>query len=141
MERAICKLGERYRAQWLFPKFHHIADFVLVDRRVILEVDGDSHERPEQRRKDLKHTLGLEREGWAVVRCKNEEALEGAERVLATLGERVSARPTQEALELALAALPPEPPKRPRRPRRGAKPPLKRARRVKSKTARGQTSG
>lgn len=141
MERAICKLGERYRAQWLFPKFQHIADFVLIDRRIILEVDGDSHTRPEQVRKDLKHTLGLERDGWAVVRCTNEEALEGAEEVLRTLDERVNTRPSQLSLEQSLAALPPEPPKKPRRPRRGAKPPVKKARRAPNKTARGQTSG
>jgi very-short-patch-repair endonuclease len=75
IEPAIAALGERYRSQHLFLGMKHIADFALLDRKLIIEVDGDSHSTPRQREKDLKHTLALQALGWTVFRCSNEQAM------------------------------------------------------------------
>lgn len=75
MEPAIAALGRPYRCQHPFWKLHHFADFALLQDKVIIEVDGKSHQAPAQRLKDLKHTLALQEMGWTVVRCSNEEAL------------------------------------------------------------------
>jgi very-short-patch-repair endonuclease len=123
IEPAIARLGERYRAQWLFPHLYHIVDFVLVDRKLILEVDGKSHLTPDQRYKDLVHTIALEKMGYAVVRCTNEEATTDPAGVVASLPERVRLRPNLEELEKALGLLP-KPQKRKRAKRSKSVPKL-----------------
>lgn len=75
LEPAIAALGERYRSQHPFLKHKHFADFALLDRKLIIEVDGDSHNDPHQKKKDLEHTLALKSDGWEVVRVTNEQAL------------------------------------------------------------------
>ena len=115
LEPAIAALGERYRSQWLFPRFRHIADFVLLDRKVIIEVDGASHDAPEQQRKDILHTLALHELGYAVVRVPNAEALAQPKAIIESLDARVKARPTVPELQAALAALPAPPPKKSKR--------------------------
>lgn len=115
LEPAIAALGKPYRAQWLFPRFRHIVDFLLLDSKTIIEVDGASHEKPEQRRKDIIHTLALEGMGYKVVRVSNAEAEADPFGVIATLADRVAARPSHEALREALAALPEPPPKKSKR--------------------------
>lgn len=76
IEPAIAALGERYRHQYPFWGFKYFADFALLDRKVIIEVDGDSHASPEQKEKDLEHTLRVLELGWQVVRVTNEQALQ-----------------------------------------------------------------
>mgnify|MGYP001586239829 CR=1 FL=1 len=107
MEPHIARLGERYRSQWLFPKLRHIADFVLLDRRIILEVDGSSHDKPEQKRKDILHTIALENQGYAVIRVRNEEALTNGAGVVASFPALLSSRPTLQELQASLAEYPP----------------------------------
>lgn len=75
LEPAIAALGERYRAQHPFLKHKLFADFALLDRKRIIEVDGDSHNKPSQIKKDLEHMLALKSDGWDVIRVSNEEAL------------------------------------------------------------------
>jgi very-short-patch-repair endonuclease len=75
LEPAIAALGERYRHQYPFWNLKYFADFALLDRKLIIEVDGSSHDKPEQKEKDLRHTLEVLKEGWIVVRTTNECAL------------------------------------------------------------------
>lgn len=79
LEPAIAALGERYRHQYPFWDFKYFADFALLDRKLIIEVDGDSHDRPAQKEKDLQHELKVLELGWRVVRLTNEAALEDPE--------------------------------------------------------------
>lgn len=74
IEPAIAALGEPYRAQHPFFSLKHIADFVLLNRKLIIEVDGDSHSRPAQIKKDLEHTIALKALGYEVIRVTNEQA-------------------------------------------------------------------
>lgn len=74
LEPAIAALGEPYRAQHPFFGLKHIADFVLLRRKLIIEVDGSSHDTPVQKKKDLEHTIALKALGYEVVRITNEQA-------------------------------------------------------------------
>lgn len=78
LEPAIAALGERYRSQWLFMGLKtssraYIADFVLLDRKLIIEVDGASHNEPKQAMKDRENAIALHDLGWTIVRLTNEE--------------------------------------------------------------------
>lgn len=116
LEPAVARLGERYRAQWPFFGLGLIADFVLLDRKIVIEVDGPSHSKPEQRMKDLWHTIQLERAGWAVVRCTNDEAKGHPDVTVADLiGNRLTHRIKLTELEQQLP--PGYPPKRVRKSR------------------------
>lgn len=75
IEPAIAALGVRYRAQHPIFAYHYIVDFALLDERIIIEVDGKSHNGPEAKEADRGRTLKLERLGWVVVRCTNEQAV------------------------------------------------------------------
>lgn len=75
LEPAIAKLGERYRHQYPFWGLKYFADFALLDRKLIIEVDGASHDTPKQKEKDLLHELAVLELGWRVVRISNEAAL------------------------------------------------------------------
>lgn len=121
LEPAIAALGKRYRAQHLFLGLKYIADFVLLDEKVIIEVDGASHETPEQRYKDARNTLALRRLGWRTVRCRNEDAIGHPHLTMAALLENLNHLPPLEALEAALGALPPPEPKT-RKPKRDTGP-------------------
>lgn len=106
-ERLICRLGEPYRAQYPFPSLRRIADFVLLDSRVVIEIDGLSHSRPAQAYRDCASTIALENKGWKVIRFSNAEAETLTDSILADeIQVRIKHRPTLQALEAALAELP-----------------------------------
>lgn len=106
LEPAIAALGERYRVQHPFFSLHLIADFVLLDSRVVVEVDGRSHDSPAQIRKDLQHMIALEERGWAVVRIRNEQAMANPTVALSAALGSLHARPGLEQLRAVLSALP-----------------------------------
>ncbi len=115
MELEIALLGGRYRAQHLFMSPMRIVDFALLDDRVVIEVDGRSHDKPDQKWKDLTSSLALEARGWRVVRVTNEEALRDPAGVVASLPDRIKDRPTPQELQAALDSHPWRPPVRAKR--------------------------
>lgn len=75
LEPSIAKLGRPYRAQHpIFPA-HAIADFALLEDKIIIEVDGRSHSSKAAQADDAVRTAAIEKFGWTVVRCKNEDAV------------------------------------------------------------------
>jgi very-short-patch-repair endonuclease len=96
LEPAIAALGKRYRAQHPVFAVRAIADFALLDDKVIIEVDGKSHASKKAKEKDRERTLRLEKYGWVVVRCSNEEALKDPHSTVARLISE--ARDRREAL-------------------------------------------
>lgn len=75
LEPAIASLGIRYRFQhpiWVMGIF---PDFVLLDDRLVIEVDDRSHRAPKKAAADAERTERLGKLGWRVVRVSNEEAL------------------------------------------------------------------
>lgn len=78
LEPAVAALGVPYRTQYplfLFSKLRYFPDFVLLEQRVIIEVDDPSHDRPAKRVEDAERTAELKKAGFRVVRCSNDDAL------------------------------------------------------------------
>ena len=75
IEPAIAALGRRYRFQHPLWALGVFPDFVLLDDRLVIEVDDPSHNTKKKREADMLRTEKLVRAGWRVVRCTNAEAL------------------------------------------------------------------
>jgi very-short-patch-repair endonuclease len=71
--------GLKFRRQ--VPLLGYTVDFLCIDRRLILEIDGRQHER--ERDYDAARTAEIERHGFAVLRFSNAEVLEDRDAVLA----------------------------------------------------------
>lgn len=85
-------IWEYLRGKQLWFKFNrqyiiadYIVDFVCLDRKLIVEVDGGYHSEYEQIEKDIHRTDRLEHLGFSVLRFSNEEVLTGIETVLDTI--------------------------------------------------------
>jgi very-short-patch-repair endonuclease len=73
------QLGHRFRRQHLIGNF--IADFYCRELRLVIEVDGDSHD--ERREYDEKRTHWMEIErGLRVLRFTNDDVLKNLDSVL-----------------------------------------------------------
>ena len=75
------QLGVHFRRQHPIGDF--IADFICIDQRLIIEVDGNIHNKPEQQEWDKQRTAFLESQDYRVVRFSNEQVLHDIEKVIA----------------------------------------------------------
>ena len=75
------QLGVHFRRQHPIGDF--IADFICIDQRLIIEVDGNIHSKPEQQEWDKQRTAFLESQDYRVVRFSNEQVLHDIDKVLA----------------------------------------------------------
>ncbi|MFN2431199.1 MAG: endonuclease domain-containing protein, partial [Cryomorphaceae bacterium] len=66
-------LGFQFRRQR--PISHYIVDFVCLPLKLVIEVDGYSHQLSENEVKDLKRQKALEDLGYKVLRFKDEDVL------------------------------------------------------------------
>ena len=73
-------MGDEFRRQHII--FDFIADFVCIDKKLIVEVDGGYHSEGEQQIEDSIRTAQLNNLGFRVIRFSNEEVLYEVERVL-----------------------------------------------------------
>jgi very-short-patch-repair endonuclease len=73
--------GVKFRFQ--SPVGPYVADFLCVEARLIVELDGGQHGR--QIEKDAQRTLELEAAGYTVIRFWNNEVLANTEGVLETI--------------------------------------------------------
>lgn len=100
IEPAIASLGLPYRFQHPLWALGCFPDFVLLQERVVIEVDDPSHNTKAKKKADAERTAKLERAGWRVVRCTNEEALEApyqtVEKMMLRLGIYKPTKPPQE---------------------------------------------
>jgi very-short-patch-repair endonuclease len=65
-------LGLHFRKQ--HPVGPYIADFACVKARLVVEVDGETHWREDERRRDARRTAFLERDGWTILRVARKRA-------------------------------------------------------------------
>ena len=86
------QLGYKFRRQHPIGLF--IADFVCLDRKLVVEVDGKYHETEEAQKYDAERTKYLESEGYEVLRFTNDEVRANVEQVLDTIREHIAARPS-----------------------------------------------
>jgi leucyl-tRNA synthetase len=85
------QLGVKFRRQ--HPIDAYIADFISLQNRLIIEVDGGYHETEEQKLYDENRTKILKEIGFDVVRFSNNEVLENAFKVRDKIKELVTASP------------------------------------------------
>jgi len=75
--------GFHFRKQ--HPVGPFIADFACVKSRVLIEIDGETHWRDFERRRDAVRTAFLERAGWTVVRVWNADVYGNEDGVVETV--------------------------------------------------------
>jgi very-short-patch-repair endonuclease len=63
--------GMRFRRQ--HPVGPYVADFACIEARLVVEIDGSSHEISAVREHDRKRTEFLQSRGWRVLRVTNED--------------------------------------------------------------------
>ena len=89
--RYICdnQLGVQFRRQHAVGPY--IVDFFCARRKLVVEVDGDTHANPMQPEYDAERTQWLnEQKNYCVVRFWNDDVIHNIESVLRTLSESVS---------------------------------------------------
>lgn len=75
------QLGKnKFRRQHIIGNF--IADFVCLQKKLIIEVDGLIHQLPDNQMNDEARTLVLQNKGYKVIRFTNDEVLHHMDKVL-----------------------------------------------------------
>ena len=92
-------LWEYLRAKQLSVKFNrqhiigdYIVDFVCIEKKLVIEVDGGYHSEYEQIEKDENRTQRLNDWGFAVIRFKNEDIFGDISSVLKTIKIKLNNR-------------------------------------------------
>ena len=74
------KLGVKFRQQHVIGEY--IADFLCVEKKLIIEVDGGYHSKPEQQKADSSRSQYFYERGYVEMRFTNEEVLSDIDMVL-----------------------------------------------------------
>jgi leucyl-tRNA synthetase len=89
------KLESKFRRQHLIGNY--IVDFVCLESRLVLEVDGEYHSTPEQIELDESRTLELEQKyRFKVIRFTNDEVKNNLEAVLSKIKIELDNRKSQD---------------------------------------------
>ena len=75
----------KFRRQHIILQF--IADFVCLRRKLIIELDGNIHDLPENEFNDKQRAEILESEGYKIIRFRNDEILSNTDNVLNRITE------------------------------------------------------
>ncbi|MNL52881.1 hypothetical protein D3C87_1760900 [compost metagenome] len=88
MLRDLRPLGARFRRET--PIGPYIADFAWLSARIVVEVDGDSHETDHGRRHDGERDAFMKRQGFAVLRFDNHQIIDGPDFVFLTIEQHIA---------------------------------------------------
>ena len=92
---------------WRYLKAHHvdnlsfrrqapirsyIADFVCHSARLIVELDGETHDFESRQQDDRRRDVWIASQGYAVLRFTNEEVMKNLEGVVAVIAEAAMSR-------------------------------------------------
>ena len=83
--------GFRFRRQ--FPCLGYVADFACLERRLLIEVDGEAHSRGENPIRDLKRDAMLGDVGFETLRIGPRDVLDNPEGVLSFISLTCRNRP------------------------------------------------
>jgi very-short-patch-repair endonuclease len=72
--------GVKFRRQQ--PLGRYIVDFVSLEKRIVVEVDGSQHSEDKREERDNERTAWLQDEGYRVLRFWNNDVLQNTEGVL-----------------------------------------------------------
>ncbi len=87
------RLGtHRFRRQ--HPIGPYVVDFVCLDKRFVIEIDGGHHSEPAQTAHDGRRTRWLEGAGYVVLRVSNTDVFENLDGVCGTILGELSLRPS-----------------------------------------------
>ncbi len=81
------KLGVKFRRQ--HPVLIYIVDFYCHQKKLVVEVDGEYHDKEEQIIKDAERTADLLEIGLQVIRFTNDEVLNNLEAVLLIIKDHI----------------------------------------------------
>ena len=79
-----------YKFRRQHPIYDYIVDFICIEKKLIIEVDGAYHSEPQQQEDDSIRTDILSTMGYKVIRFTNEEVLSNPKAVLRTIKEELS---------------------------------------------------
>ena len=82
----------RFRRQHPIGPF--IIDFVCLEKRFIVEIDGAHHSEPDQIERDSRRTRWLEAAGYIVFRAANTDVFENVDGVAESILGELSLRPS-----------------------------------------------
>ena len=88
------KIGYKIRRQHIVNGY--IADFICIEKNVIIEVDGGIHETKEQKEQDKFRTEILNNNGFLVIRFTNKEVLENPYEVAKKIKLELDNLPSKE---------------------------------------------
>ncbi len=74
------RLGLKFKRQHIIGCF--IVDFVCLETKLIVEIDGGYHSLPDQQISDNERAVWLESQGFRVIRFTNEEVMQNTTNVL-----------------------------------------------------------
>ena len=80
--------GARFRRET--PIGPYIADFSWLSARIVVEVDGDSHETTTGRRHDTKRDAFLKSNGFTVMRFDNSQIIDNPDYVAVSMNDAIS---------------------------------------------------
>ena len=75
--------GNKFRRQHIVGNY--IADFICLDKRLVIEIDGLIHQLPENKESDEIRTQWLNSMGFKIIRFSNEEVLKEMDKVIDTI--------------------------------------------------------
>ena len=76
--------GLKFRRQYGIGSF--VVDFCCLDKKLVIEIDGDSHFGDEEEASDLRRTEFIKGLGFRVIRFSNPDVMQNMEGVLGELG-------------------------------------------------------
>ena len=86
-------LGVSFRKQHIIGDY--IADFICLEKQLIIEVDGGYHNEPEQREKDKLRTEYFNKRRYREIRFTNEEVLVDIDGVIKKISDALASSPLQ----------------------------------------------
>ncbi|QLF71078.1 endonuclease domain-containing protein [Peteryoungia desertarenae] len=81
--------GARFRRET--PIGPYIADFAWLAARLVVEVDGDSHETEAGRKHDVRRDAYLRSQGFKVIRFDNDQVIDNPDYIAVTLEAHLTA--------------------------------------------------
>ncbi|MFC0776063.1 methylmalonyl-CoA mutase family protein [Terrimonas alba] len=79
--------GIKFRRQHIIDKY--IADFISLENQLVIEVDGNIHQLPENAESDQQRTERLKELGFQVIRFTNDEVLSNINGVVSAIKEKI----------------------------------------------------
>jgi very-short-patch-repair endonuclease len=71
----------------------YIVDFVCLERKIVIELDGGQHSEPERKAYDRERDDWLEKEGYSVLRFWDNEVLLNTSGILDVISECCTKHP------------------------------------------------